>query len=225
MTCSLFLSETPRKSCAAMDRKGAMNIYDRLKKAYRQRELGRLLGQETPSAEHVREAAELVIRRAKKDEASGIRKDRWLFEFESSIEEVMDSIMHLSQDGQTGACREIYEKLYDFAVYAMEDTYMPLYLYILYRYANTLLETGDAEKALPLFEKLVAKTDRLIGIHNPYGIHCFERVATAAAQSGDVERARKAIGEMHKIAIEEYGLGSAMALAVRKYAARSGLMR
>ena len=175
MTCSLFLSETPRKSCAAMDRKGAMNIYDRLKKAYRQRELGRLLGQETPSAERVREAAELVIRRAKKDEASGVRKDRWLFEFESSIEEVMDSIMHLSQDGQTGACREIYEKLYDFAVYAMEDTYMPLYLYILYRYANTLLETGDAEKALPLFEKLVAKTDRLIGIHNPYGIHCFER--------------------------------------------------
>ena len=169
-----------------------MSIYDRIKKAYRKRELSRLLGQETPSAERVREAAELVIRRARKDEASGVRKDRWLFEFESSIEEVMDSVMHLSQDGQTEVCREIYEKLYDFAVYAMEDTYMPLYIYILYRYANTLLETGDAEKALPLFEKLVAKTDRLIGIHNPYGIHCYERVATAAAQSGDVERARKA---------------------------------
>ena len=217
-----------------------MKFYDRIKKAYRKRELRRLLEKEPSSLENVRKAAALVIERARKDEAAGVRKDRWLFEFESSIEEVMDSIQKWGltpmyhEGGQTPSYHDrgqtpkdvtaIYAALYDFAVYAMEDTYMPLYLYILYRYANSLLETGEAEKALPLFEKLVERTDRLIGIHNPYGIHCYERVAAAAVQVGDVERARKAVGKMHAIAIQEYGIGGAMTMAVRKYAARTGIM-
>ena len=200
-----------------------MKLYDRMKKAYRQRELRRLLDQEPLSLTNVRKAAALVIERARKDEAAGIRKDRWLFEFESSIEEVMDRIQKLEQAPSDVTL--IYKDLYDFAVYAMEDTYMPLYLYILYRYANSMLRAGEAAKALPLFEKLVERTDRLIGIHNPYGIHCFERVATAAAQAGDVVRARKAVAQMHAIAIEEYGIGGAMTMAVRKYAARTGIMR
>ena len=121
-----------------------MKLYDRMKKAYRQRELRRLLDQEPLSLTNVRKAAALVIERARKDEAAGIRKDRWLFEFESSIEEVMDRIQKLEQ--APSDVTPIYKDLYDFAVYAMEDTYMPLYLYILYRYADILQKlTGTRE--------------------------------------------------------------------------------
>ena len=87
---------------------------------------------------------------------------------------------------------------------------MPLYLNITYRYANALLETGGAEEALRLFEKLYERTDRLIGVENPYGIHCLERIAQAASQCGQSGRTDEALREMAAIAEEEYGPDSAM---------------
>ena len=101
----------------------------------------------------------------------------------------------------------------------MEESYMPLYLNITYRYANALLETGGAEEALRLFEKLYERTDRLIGVENPYGIHCLERIAQAASQCGQSGRADEALREMAAIAEEEYGPDSAMMQTVRRCAA------
>lgn len=202
-----------------------MGTYDRIRQAYRIREMNRILHGNRPDADRVNRAADLIIRRARKDDAAGVLKSKWLFEFESSVEEISDEIAQLNLQGEKEAYREVYRKLYEFASETMEDSYMPLYLYILYRYANAELETGDAAKAVKLFEKLCERTDRLIGIENPYGIHCLERLAVSAAKAGEPERAAKAMDEMYGIAVEQFGPCSAMALAVRRFISRTEAAR
>ena len=174
---------------------------------------------DVPDAAKVRRAVDKIIDRAKRDKAAGVRTDRWLFAFESSVEEISDEIARLKEAGKKEEYRDIYAKLYAYAAETMEESYMPLYLNITYRYANALLETGGAEEALRLFEKLYERTDRLIGVENPYGIHCLERIAQAASQCGQSGRTDEALREMAAIAEEEYGSDSAMMQTVRRCAA------
>ena len=162
----------------------------------------------------------IVKEHAREDERKGVRKDRWLFDFESAYEEISDGILHLKEGGETAAYRDLCGKLYAYASETMKDSYMPLYLTIVYRYADALSETGEAEEALKLFEELYTRTDRLIGIDNPYGIHCLARIAEAAARCGQPGRAEDALREMAGIAEEEFGPRSAMMLAVQRCSAR-----
>ena len=201
---------------------------------------------DVPDAAKVRRAVDKIIDRAKRDKAAGVRTDRWLFAFESSVEEISDEIARLKDAGQTEAYREIYAGLYAFAKETMEDSYMPMYRNIIYRYACALLETGKAQtgsaealqaetalpeqaeaaqEALQLFGKLYERTDRLIGISNPYGIHCLEKIARAALQCGQQEKADKALQEMAAIAEEEFGPDSAMMQAVLRCTARLTALR
>ena len=97
---------------------------------------------------------------------------------------------------------------------------MPMYLFIMYRYAEALLETGDADAAAQLFEKLLAGTDRLIGIRNTYGLHCLERLTEAAVKSGRPEKALQALEKMNEISAGEFEASGAVALAVRRFTER-----
>ena len=97
---------------------------------------------------------------------------------------------------------------------------MPMYLFIMYRYAGALLETGDAAAAAQLFEKLLAGTDRLIGIRNTYGLHCLERLTVAAVKSGRPEKALQALEKMNEISAGEFEPSGAVALAVRRFTER-----
>ena len=173
-----------------------------------------------PSAERVSEAVSEIIRHAERDEQAGVRRDRWLFAFESEYEEISDAIGSLKDDGETDAYRNVCGKLYEFCAKEMEGGYMPLYLSVIYRYANALLDTGEAEEAVRLFEELLSQTDRLIGADNTYGIHCLERIADAAVKCGQTAKAEDALKKMSSIAAEEFGPGSAMAQAVQSYAER-----
>ena len=164
--------------------------------------------------------ADTVTGWARSDLAAGARKDLVLFSFESSFEEISDEIAKLADRGEAEAYRDIYEKIYEFACETMEDAYMPLYLFILYRYANALLMTGETGKAVRCFEKLLEGTERLIGIENSYGIHCLERLAAAAAADGQREKANRALEKMRRIAAEEFGEESAMSLAVGRLSRR-----
>jgi hypothetical protein len=172
-----------------------------------------------PDAARVGKAVDAVIDRAKRREKAGERKDRWLFGFESDLEEISDEIARLKEAGEKDAYRDIYAKLYAYAAGTMEESYMPIYLNITYRYANALLETGGAEEALRLYEKLYERTDRLIGVENPYGIHCLERIAQAASQCGQPGKTDDALRKMSAIAEAEYGPDSAMMQTVRRCAA------
>ena len=182
-----------------------MNWRVKIQKPMRKWKLDLLLHGPGPRAARVSAAVDEIIERARRDEKAGLRRDQWLFGFESEFEEISDEIAHLKDIGETDAYKELYGKLYAFAADTMADSYMPLYLYILYRYASALLETGEAEQALQLFEKLYAGTERLIGIRNPYGIHCLEVM----------------VKEMYEIAKEDFGPYSAMTLAVLRYTAES----
>ena len=193
----------------------------RIQKPLRKWKLGLLLHGPGPRPAGVSAAVDEIIERARRDEKAGLRRDQWLFGFESEFEEISDEIAHLKDIGETDAYKELYGKLYAFAADTMADSYMPLYLYILYRYASALLETGEAEQALQLFEKLYAGTDRLIGIRNPYGIHCLEVMVKAAVQCGQAEKTERALQEMYEIAKEDFGPYSAMTLAVLRYTAES----
>ena len=193
----------------------------RIQKPLRKWKLGLLLHGPGPRPAGVSAAVDEIIEHARRDEKAGLRRDQWLFGFESEFEEISDEIAHLKDIGETDAYKEMYGKLYAFAADTMEDSYMPLYLYILYRYASALLEAGEAEQALKLFEKLYAGTDRLIGIRNPYGIHCLEVMVKAAIQCGQAQKAEKALQEMYEIAREDFGPYSAMSLAVLRYTAES----
>ena len=197
-----------------------MSALHTIKKTVRNLELKYMLRGKDHSAGRIGEMVDTVIGWARRDEAEGVRRDKVLFDFESTFEEISDEIAQLRDRGELETYREIYGKLYRFAVEMMESSYMPLYLYILYRYANALLETGEAEEALEMFEKLREGTDRLIGIRNSYGIHCLECRAVAAVKSGQPEKAGEALKEMNEIAVKEFGPCSAMAMAVRRFAGR-----
>ncbi len=198
-----------------------MDWNNRIQKPLRKLRLNFLLHGPGDQVARVSAAVDEVIERARRDEKAGLRRDHWLFGFESEFEEISDEVARLKEIGETDAYRELYRKLYEFAADTMEDSYMPLYLYILYRYASALLETGEAEQALQLFEKLYAGTDRLIGIRNPYGVHCLEVMVKAAVQCGQAQKAEKALQEMYGIAKEEFGPYSAMTLAVLRFTAKS----
>ena len=116
--------------------------------------------------------------------------------------------------------KKIWRKLYEFAEETMADGYMPMFLYILYRYADILLDTGETEQALMRYRELCGGTERLIGINNSYGIHCLERLATAAHRSGDRAEEESALDKMRRIAEKEFGDSSAMALSVSRFAGR-----
>ena len=204
-----------------MDKNGILKKFRKWKQRY-------MFRGNVPDAARVRKAVDKIIERAERGKNTGVSTDRWLFAFENDIEEISDEIARLKDAGQTEAYRDIYAGLYEFAKETMEDSYMPLYLNILYRYACALLETGAsppsppeaAEEALRLFEKLYERTDRLIGISNPYGIRCLEKIAQAALQCGQPEKAEKALEQMAVIAAEEFGPDSAMMRAVQRCRAR-----
>ena len=176
--------------------------------------------QENPSARSVEESVDDILRKAAASRDKGIRKDKWLFRFEGEVEEISDAIGKLAENGQSGEGMKLWRKLYEFAVDTMAESYMPMYLYILFRYADTLLDTGETEEALKLYRELCEGTERLIGIENSYGIHCLERLATAAHRSGNRAEESCALKKMRLIAEKEFGGGSAMALAVSRFTER-----
>lgn len=197
-----------------------MALLDIVRKKMRTLKLQRMLEEKEPDARRLHEIVDAIITEARCDEAAGVRKDKVLFAFESTFEQISDRIAVLREKGETGAYRDIYAKLFAFADEMMADSYMPMYLFIMYRYANALLETGEAAAAAQMFEKLCAGTDRLIGIRNTYGIHCLERVAAAAVASGQPEKALKALEEMNEISVREFGEQSAVNMAVRRFSGR-----
>lgn len=198
----------------------------KIRKTMRKQHLRYLIRGEAPSADRVGRAVDAIIEHARRDERKGVRNDLRLFDFESGYEEISDGILHLKEGGETAAYREMCGKLYAYAAETMKDSYMPVYLTIVYRYADALSETGEADEALKMFEELYARTDRLIGIDNPYGVHCLARIAEAAVHCGKPGRAEEALREMAGIAREEFGPHSAMTLAVQRFAARlTGQMR
>lgn len=182
--------------------------------------LKRMLSGKDMSVRRLDEIVDYIIGQARCDMAAGVRKDKVLFAFESTFEEISDEIARLRESGDTNSYRDIYAKLYCFAEEMMADGYMPLYLFIMYRYANALLETGEADAAAQMFEKLCAGTDRLIGIRNTYGIHCLERLAEASVKSGRPQRALQALDEMNEISEAEFGANGAVSLAVRLFTER-----
>lgn len=184
------------------------------------RERAALSRQENPSAKSVEKAVDKILRRACESRDSGVRKDKWLFRFEEEVEEISDAVGRLSVNGQCEKARDLWRKLYEFAGETMADSYMPLFLYILYRYANALLDTGETKEAKERYRELCDGTERLIGINNSYGIHCLERLATAAHRSGDRGEEAGALEKMRVIAEKEFGHGSAMALFAEKFANR-----
>lgn len=176
--------------------------------------------QENPSARSVEASVDDILRRAAGSRARGVRKDKWLFRFEREVEEISDAIGKLSENGHCEEGKKIWRKLYEFAEETMADGYMPMFLYILYRYADILLDTGETEEALMRYRELCGGTERLIGINNSYGIHCLERLATAAHRSGDRAEEESALDKMRRIAEKEFGDSSAMALSVSRFAGR-----
>ena len=197
-----------------------MNNYENIRRSFRNIRLKNMVGGENRSASDIAKAVDTMIGWAYRDEAAGVRIDRILFDFEAEFEEISDEIAKLSDRGEAEAYRDIYAKLYAFADEMMADSYMPLYLYILYRYANALFKTGEAHRAAVLFEKLCDGTDRMIGIRNTYGIHCLEQLALAEEADGQHEKALAAMETMERIAEEEFGEDSAVAIAVRRFCGR-----
>ena len=197
-----------------------MNNYENIRRSFRNIRLKNMVGGENRSASDIAKAVDTMIGWAHRDEAAGVRTDRILFDFEAEFEEISDEIAKLSDRGEAEAYRDIYAKLYAFADEMMADSYMPLYLYILYRYANALLKTGESHRAAELFEKLCDGTDRMIGIRNTYGIHCLEQLALAEEADGQHEKALAAMETMERIAEEEFGEDSAVAIAVRRFCGR-----
>ena len=198
-----------------------MTAFDEIQKRIRAYRLKRMLAGEDISARRLNEAVDLIISQARHDLAAGVRKDKVLFAFESTFEKISDEIARLRENGDTVGFRDIYAKIYCFAEEMMADGYMPLYLFIMYRYAGALLETGEAAAAAQMFGKLCAGTDRLIGIRNTYGIHCLERLTEAAIRSGRPQTAMKALEEMNEISDEEFGESGAVPLAVRLFTERA----
>ena len=197
-----------------------MALFEAMQRRMRALKLRRMLEDREPGASRLQEIVDLIIMQAYCDEAAGIRKDKVLFSFESTFEEISDRIALIRENGDTETYRDIYSKLYAFADEMMADSYMPMYLFIMYRYANALLETGEAEAAAQMFEKLCAGTERLIGIRNTYGIHCLERVTVAAVMSGQPGKVLKALDEMNEIAVGEFGTSGAVTEAVRRFTGR-----
>ena len=197
-----------------------MNTYEKMRRSLRDRKLKHMISGRELSAADITKAVDTLIGWARRDEAEGVRKDLILFDFEARFEEISDEIAKLSDRGEVEAYRDIYAKLYEFSEEMMADSYMPLYLFILYRYANALLGTGEAHRATELFDKLCEGTERLIGITNTYGIHCLEKLAAAAEADGQHKKALAAMESMKRISEEGFGTDSAVAIAVRRFCGR-----
>ena len=125
-----------------MDKNGILKKFRKWKQRY-------MFRGNVPDAARVRKAVDKIIERAERGKNTGVSTDRWLFAFENDIEEISDEIARLKDAGQTEAYRDIYAGLYEFAKETMEDSYMPLYLNILYRYACALLEPEAAQPSPP----------------------------------------------------------------------------
>lgn len=198
-----------------------------------------------PDAQRVEAAVDRILRRAgarphtdgRGLETPAAPDPHRLFEFEREVEEISDAIRSLlvsdrtagsstagsgaeageaAADSDRAAGLRICRKLYEFAEETMADSYMPLYLYLLYRYAQALLDAGQPEAALERFQALYDGTERLIGVNNSYGISCLERVAAAAGQAGQKTVAAAAMEAMRRTAREAFEKNSAMALAVER---------
>ena len=197
-----------------------MNVYERLCRYMGSRKRRALSREAAPSAIKVSEEVDEIIRKARSGEKKGIRKDVVLFEFEREVEEISDAVTALSDGGQKSAYREICRKLYEYAREAMSESYMPMYLYILYRYAQAKLDAGETKEAEVLFGELYEGTDRLIGVRNTYGIHCLERIALCRGLLGKNAEALRTLEKMRGISEEEYGKESAMTSAVTLFTER-----
>ena len=177
-----------------------MNTYEKMRRSLRDRKLKHMISGRELSAADITKAVDTLIGWARRDEAEGVRKDLILFDFEARFEEISDEIVKLSDRGEAEAYRDIYAKLYEFSEEMMADSYMPLYLFILYRYANALLGTGEAHRATELFDKLCEGTERLIGIDGVYeenlrgGVwnrqRSCDRSETLLRKNGGAERLR-----------------------------------
>ena len=197
-----------------------MNTDGRIRNALFLMKLQHILGGSDPSADRVMRAVDAIIAQARREEKAGARRDRVLNLFESRVETIMDGITHLQKTGEKEAYREACAKLYTFAEETMRDSYMSMYLYILYKYANAVLEAGQPQEAMPLFDKLCQGTDRLIGSSNPYYVHCLERYAVSSMRAGCPQETKRATDKMYRIASEDFGVCSAMMMAVRRFTAR-----
>lgn len=197
-----------------------MNVYERLCRYMGSRKRRALSRETAPSAAKVSEEVDEIIRRARRGEEKGIRKDVVLFTFEREVEEISDAVTALSNCGQKSAYREICRKLYEYACETMPGSYMPMYLYILYRYAQAKLDAGETGEAEVLFGELYEGTDRLIGDRNPYAVHCLERMAICEVILGRNAEAVRTLEKMRSISEEAFGKESAMALAVTLFTER-----
>ena len=200
-----------------------MSALEELVKYRERRRRLELSSREHPDARKVEAAVDKMLAKARRGGGTGF--DKRLFEFEREVEEISDAIRSLlvstgaAEDDRAAGLR-ICRKLYEFASETMADSYMPLYLYILHRYAQALLDAGQPEEALVHFRKLYDGTERLIGTGNSYGIRCLERVAAAALAAGKYIEAAAAMKEMRRIARESFGENSAMAMAVEQFTER-----
>lgn len=196
-----------------------MGVLEEFRK-YRERRIRlELSSRDCPDARQVEAAVDRILAKARRAGIGGF--DKRLFEFEREVEEISDAIRSLMVRGDDRAAGlRIWRKLYEFASETMADSYMPLYLYILHRYAQALLDAGQPEEALVHFQELYDGTERLIGTNNSYGIRCLERVATAAGLAGHDSEAAAAAEEMRRIAREAFEENSAMAMAVEHFIER-----
>jgi hypothetical protein len=196
-----------------------MSALEELVKYRERRRRLELSSREHPDARKVEAAVDKMLAKARRGGGTGF--DKRLFEFEREVEEISDAIRSLlvstgaAEDDRAAGLR-ICRKLYEFASETMADSYMPLYLYLLYRYAQALLDAGQPEAALERFQALYDGTERLIGVNNSYGISCLERVAAAAGQAGQKTVAAAAMEAMRRTAREAFEENSAMALAVER---------
>lgn len=183
-----------------------------IKKEFRIR---KLLEAGTPSARIAGEAVDSIVEAAQRHARRGDSAERYLYTLEKDVLAISDSLLKLHNCGMDREYRDLWERLWLFVQSCEQSVYMPLCLFILYRYAQAVLCAGDPEKAEKLYHNLLERTDSMIGTDNTYGILCWDRIGTAAAAAGKMEQARQAYREAVRVAERNLGPYSLLTLAVQ----------
>lgn len=168
-----------------------------------------------PSAHIAGKAVDSIVEAAQWHVRRGDGAERYLYSLEKDVLVISDSLQELHKCGMAGEYRDLWEKLWLFVQSCEQSAYMPLCLFILYRYARAVLCAGDPEKAEKLYHDLLKRTDSMIGTDNTYGILCWDRIGSAAAAAGKIEEAQQAYGEAVRAAERNLGLYSPLTLAVQ----------
>ena len=213
-----------------MDKNGILKKFRKWKQRY-------LFRGDVPDAARVRRAVDKIIERAKRGKDAGMSTDRWLFAFDA-YRDIYAQLYLFAKDVMEDSYMPMYLNIIYRYACALLETGREQTDQVQAEQAGAersaqaneahpertkAMQSPQAEaaqKALRLFEKLYERTDRLIGIGNPYGIHCLEKIAQAALQCGQSEKASRALREMASIAEEEFGPHSAMMQAVQRCEAR-----